>query len=67
MVSAYIGVAEGTLDTGVHVSFVIVADIDHVVVTFHGAGKGLESDIIGTAISAEGDEFMSVFDFAFFL
>ena len=46
-----------TLNAGVHVGTIIIAHIDHIVSAFHGAGQRLEADIIGSAVSAEGDEF----------
>ena len=34
-------------------------------VPFHGAGKGLEADIVGAAVAAEGNEFVCGVQFAF--
>ena len=46
----------GALDTGVHVRFVIIADIQYIMAAFHSPGKCLDTDIIGTAVTAESDE-----------
>ena len=56
----------GTLDTGIHIRLVVIADVNHVVVSFHGAGEGLKTDVVCTAVASEGDELVGVFDFAFF-
>ncbi len=61
VVSAKWGVEE-TLDAGVHVSLVIVAHIHHVMAALHGAGQGLESDVVGAAVAAEGDELIGLVD-----
>ena len=44
----------GTLDTGVHVGFIVIANEDAILVAFHGAAQGLEADVEGTAVSGPG-------------
>ncbi len=56
MVSAEMRRRGGALNAGIHVGFVIIAHVHHVVAPLHGAGEGLEANIIGAAITAEGDE-----------
>ena len=41
----------------IHVRFVIVAHINHIVAPLHSAGQGLKPDVISTAVAAEGDKF----------
>ena len=45
-----------TLDPGVHVCLVVVADVEHVVTAFHRSGQGLQTDVVGATVTAEGDE-----------
>ena len=42
----------GTLYAGVHIGFVIVADIEHVIVALEHAGQAAEADVGGAAIAA---------------
>ena len=46
------------MNTGVHISAVVVANVNHIVITLHGTGQGLQSDVIRTAVAAECDEFV---------
>ncbi len=50
------GRGAGTLDAGVHVGPVVVADVEELVAALHRAGEGLEADVVGAAVAAEGDE-----------
>jgi len=44
-----------TLDAGVGVAFVVVADVNHVLVALHGAGQGAEADVKGGTVAADAD------------
>ena len=46
----------GTLDAGVHVRFVVVADVEHLVPALEGAGERLQANVVGAAVAAERDE-----------
>ncbi|CAN4008624.1 TVP38/TMEM64 family membrane protein, partial [Dysosmobacter welbionis] len=59
-----VGGGGGTLDAGVHVRLVVVADIHHVVAALHGAGQALEADVVGAAVAAEGDELVRIIQLA---
>ena len=50
------GCSGGTLDTGVHIGAVVITYVDHVVSALHGAGQRLKTYVVGSAVSAEGDE-----------
>ena len=54
----------GALGAGVHIGLVVVAEIGEVVAPFQGAGEGLEADVIGAAVAADGQDFEVVLDFA---
>ena len=54
----------GALDAGVHVRLVVVAEVHHVVAPLHGPGQGLEADVVGAAVAADGEEFEVVPDLA---
>ncbi len=43
------------LDAGVHVSFVVVADVDHFVAALQGARERLQADIGGAAVAGHAD------------
>ena len=45
-----------TLDTGVHVRAVIVADIHDILAALHRAGQRLKADVVRTAVATEGNE-----------
>ena len=45
----------GALHAGVHVGFVVVADVEHVIVALEHAGQAAEADIGGAAVAALGD------------
>jgi len=45
-----------SLDTGVHVGFVVVADVDHVVAALHRPRQRLQTDVVGSPITTDGDE-----------
>ena len=47
----------GTLNPGVHVGFVVVADVEHIVPSLHRPGESLQPDVVGPAVAAERDEF----------
>ena len=38
----------------------VIADIDQIVTALHGAGQRLETDVVGSAVTAEGDELVGV-------
>ena len=59
-----VGRGAGALDTRVHVGLVVVADIDHIVSPLHRSAEALEADVVGSAVSAEGDEFVRRVDLA---
>ena len=48
------GGGAGTLDAGVHIGFVVPADVGEVVAPFQGPGEGLEADVAGGAVAAHG-------------
>jgi hypothetical protein len=50
------GCRRRALNAGVHIGTIIITHIDHIMSTFHGTGKRLETNIIGSAVSAEGYE-----------
>lgn len=54
-VSAPIGVALA-LDAGVHVRFVVVADVQQVVAALQDPRKRLQTDVVGTSIATKSDE-----------
>ena len=54
----------GALNSRVHIGFVVIADINHVMPSFHGAGERLEADVVGATVSAEGNEFIGVINLA---
>ncbi len=57
----------GTLNTRVHVGFVIKANVNHVMAAFHRAGKRLKSDIHRTAVAGHADHFdVTIVNPAFF-
>ena len=43
------------LNTGVHIAFVVIADVKHVVVSFEHAGQAAETDVGCTAVAALSD------------
>ena len=47
----------GALNAGIHVRAVIVADIQKIVTAFNRAGRGLQPDVVGSAIPANRQEF----------
>ena len=49
------------LDSRIHVSFIVVADIDDVIVTINNSGKRLYSDVCRTAVTCESNR-CKVFD-----
>ena len=57
----------GPLDPGIHIGFIIVTNVDHIVAPFQRPGQGLEPDIVGAPVAAENDEFEIVLDLALFL
>ena len=42
------------MDTGIHVSFVIIADIDYIIVALGRAGKRLQTDVKGPPVAGPG-------------
>ncbi len=42
----------GALHAGIHIGFVVVADVQHIVVAFEHAGQAAEADVGGTAVAA---------------
>ena len=54
-VAAPSGVSAASLVTGIHVAFVIVANIHDMLVSFGRSAQGLETDIAGIAITGETD------------
>ena len=67
VVQAPTGRGAGTLEAGVHVGAVVVADVEHLVATLHGAGERLQADVVGAAVAAEGDELDVLVDLALLL
>ena len=51
------GRGRGALDAGIHVSFIIEADVSEIMASFHGAGKRLKADISRAAVTADGNNF----------
>ena len=58
------GRRRGALNACIHIGFVVIADINHVMPSFHGARERLEADVVGAAVSAEGNEFIGVVNLA---
>ena len=46
----------GPLGTGVHIGIIIIAEIGKVMAALQGAGQRLKTDIIGAAVSADGQD-----------
>ena len=46
-----------TLDTGVHIGTIVIADINHVMSTLHRTGQGLETDVVSSAVSTKCNKF----------
>ena len=55
------------LDTGIHITLIVVANVYHIMVSLHGTRQGLETDIISTTVSSKGDELAVCLHFSFFL
>ena len=51
-----VGRRGAALDARVHVGFVVVADVDEVLVSLHGARERLEADVEGAAVAGPGDD-----------
>src|SRR5512137_2809038 len=43
-----------TLVAGVHVTYVVIADVDEVITSLSGTAQRLDSDVMGAAISSHG-------------
>ena len=50
------GCARGSLDAGVHVGLVVVADVEHVVVALEHPGQAPEADVGGAPVAALGHD-----------
>ena len=55
------GSGRRALDSGIHVGAVVITYVDHVVSALHGAGQRLKTNVIGSAVPAEGDELEILF------
>jgi hypothetical protein len=49
------GGGAGALDAGIHIGLIVVADIEHIVSALQHPRQGLEADVEGPAVAAEGD------------
>ena len=53
-----------TLDTGVHIRLVVIAEVHHIVPALHRTGERLEADVVGAAVAADGEELVGVIQLA---
>ena len=51
-----------SLNTGVHVGTVVIADIHEIMTALHGTGERLQTDVISASVAAEGDKLVVFLD-----